>query len=56
MTSPSIVTAREGTSRPFDIYDTPVTYWHNMEDLKKKLQPLVKDVKHRLGRSYKAME
>ena len=53
---PVIVTARKGTSRPFDIFDTPITYWHTMEDLRKELQPLVKDVKLRIGKSYKTAE
>jgi nucleoside 2-deoxyribosyltransferase len=53
---PVIATARQGTRLPFDIADTPVTFWSNMEDLEKQLEPLVREVKRNLGREYKSSE
>jgi len=53
---PVIATAKEGTKLPFDIVDTPVTFWSSLEDLKEKLAPLVAEVKRGLGRGYKSDE
>jgi hypothetical protein len=50
---PVIATAREGTKLPFDIVDTPVTFWNDLKDLKSKLKPLVNEVKLDLGKGYK---
>lgn len=47
---PVIATAREGTRLPFDIADTPVTFWNRPEDLEKSLLPLIREVKKGLGR------
>jgi hypothetical protein len=51
---PIIATAKEGTKLPFDIADTPVTFWNNLDDLKAKLEPVVNQVKIGLGKGYKA--
>lgn len=48
---PVIATAKEGTSLPFDIADTPVVFWSNLEDLKQKLTPLLREVKMKLGKA-----
>ena len=51
-----IATARKGTDLPFDIADTPVTFWSHPEDLKKSLPPLIREVKRHLGRGKKSMD
>lgn len=51
---PIIATAREGTKLPFDIADTPVTFWNNLDELKTKLGPMINEVKTGLGKGYKA--
>jgi hypothetical protein len=33
-----IVTARKGTTLPFDISDVPVIFWHGQENLKEQLR------------------
>jgi hypothetical protein len=50
---PIIATARVNTKLPFDIVDTPVTFWKNLKDLQSKLEPLVNAVKTDLGKGYK---
>jgi len=50
---PLIATAKVNTKLPFDIVDTPVTFWSSMEDLKSKLEPLINEVKISLGKGYK---
>ena len=50
---PIVATAKEGTKLPFDIADTPVTFWNDPDDLKEKLERIIKDVKEDLGRGYK---
>jgi len=51
---PIIATAKVGTKLPFDIADTPVTFWDDLGDLKAKLEPLINEVKTDLGKGYKA--
>ena len=51
---PIIATAKVDTKLPFDIVDTPVTFWNSLDDLKSKLEPLVNEVKTGLGKGYKA--
>jgi len=51
---PIIATAKVGTKLPFDIADTPVTFWNNLDDLKAKLEPMINEVKIGLGKGYKA--
>ena len=53
---PIIATAKEGTKLPFDIVDTPVTFWNSLEDLKAKLEPMIAEVKRDLGKGYKSDE
>jgi len=53
---PIIATAKEDTKLPFDIADTPVTFWNSLEDLKAKLEPLINEVKIGLGKGYKRTE
>jgi hypothetical protein len=53
---PIIATAKEGTKLPFDIVDTPVTFWDSLEDLKAKLEPLISEVTRDLGKGYKTNE
>jgi hypothetical protein len=53
---PVIATAKEGTKLPFDLVDTPVTFWSGLEDLRAKLEPLITEVKKDLGKGYKANE
>ena len=53
---PIIATAKEGTKLPFDIVDTPVTFWNSLDDLKTKLQPLINEVKQDLGKGYRLNE
>ena len=50
---PVIATAKENTKLPFDLVDTPVTFWSSREDLKSKLEPLINEVKISLGKGYK---
>ena len=47
---PVIITAKEGTELPFDIKDTPIVFWSTLNELKQKLQPIVAEVKMKLGR------
>ena len=47
---PVIITAKQGTELPFDIKDTPIVFWSTLKELKQKLQPIVNDVKMRLGK------
>lgn len=51
---PIIATAKVGTKLPFDIADTPVTFWDNLDDLKAILEPMINEVKLGLGKGYKA--
>ena len=51
---PIIATAKMDTKLPFDIVDTPVTFWNSLEDLKLKLEPLVNELKTGLGKGYNA--
>jgi hypothetical protein len=39
-----IVSAKKGTSLPFDIADIPVMYWSGQEELKEKLRRRVKEI------------
>jgi hypothetical protein len=50
MGRPVILTAREGTELPFDIKDTPIVFWSTLNELKQRLQPIVGEVKTKLGR------
>lgn len=50
---PVIATAKENTKLPFDLVDTPVTFWSSLDDLKAKLEPLINEVKISLGKGYK---
>jgi nucleoside 2-deoxyribosyltransferase len=47
---PVIVTAKEGTELPFDIKDTPIVFYSTLNELKQKLQPIIAEVKTKLGR------
>ena len=47
---PVIITAREGTELPFDIKDTPIVFWSTLNELKQRLQPIIAEVKTKLGR------
>jgi nucleoside 2-deoxyribosyltransferase len=47
---PVIVTAKEGTELPFDIKDTPIVFYSTLNELKQKLQPVIAEVKTKLGR------
>ncbi len=51
---PIITTAKTGTKLPFDIADTPVTFWNTLDELKSKLEPMINEVKTGLGKGYKA--
>lgn len=51
---PIIATAKVDTKLPFDIVDTPVTFWSNLEDLKSKLEPLINEVKIRVGKGFRS--
>ena len=53
---PIIATARTGTKLPFDIADTPVLFWEGLEDLRSKLEPMIKEVKTGLGKGYKTTD
>ena len=50
---PVIATAKVDTKLPFDLVDTPVTFWSSLDDLKSKLEPLINEVKISLGKGYK---
>ena len=50
---PVIATAKVDTKLPFDLVDTPVTFWSSFDDLKAKLEPLINEVKISLGKGYK---
>jgi predicted Rossmann-fold nucleotide-binding protein len=50
---PIIATAKVDTKLPFDLVDTPVTFWSSLEDLKSKLEPLINEVRISLGKGYK---
>jgi nucleoside 2-deoxyribosyltransferase len=50
---PIITTAKKDTKLPFDIADTPVTFWSNPEDLKAKLESTIQEIKSGLGKGYK---
>lgn len=45
-----IVTARNGTSLPFDISDLPVIFWRRQEDLKRQLRKRIKAIAGKLVR------
>ena len=47
---PLIVTARAGTSLPFDVKDIPVIFWENQTGLKKQLTKKVQAISARHGR------
>lgn len=47
---PVIITAKEGTELPFDIKDTPIVFWSTLKELKQKLQPIIGEVKMKLGK------
>lgn len=47
---PVIITAREGTELPFDIKDNPIVFWSTLNELKQRLQPIIAEVKTKLGR------
>jgi len=49
-----IATAKTGTKLPFDIADTPVTFWNDPADLKKELERIIRKVKDDLGKGYEA--
>jgi hypothetical protein len=51
---PIIATAKEGTKLPFDIADTPVTFWNNLDEFKERLAPMINEVKTGLGKGFKA--
>lgn len=50
MSRPVIITAKEGTELPFDIKDTPIVFWSTLNELKQKLQPILAEVKMKLGK------
>lgn len=45
-----VVTARKGTTLPFDISDVPVILWDGQENLKNQLRKRIKAITARLGR------
>ncbi len=47
---PVIITAKEGTELPFDIKDTPIVFWSTLKELKQRLQPIIGEVKMKLGK------
>lgn len=49
---PIIATAKTGTKLPFDIADTPVAFWNDLDDLNKQLEPIISQVKDDLGKGY----
>ena len=46
---PTVVTAKAGTSLPFDLADIPVEYWSDYTELKEKLRIRLRDVATELG-------
>jgi len=44
-----IVTAKEGTPRPFDISDVPILYWQSQIELKQKLRACLAGLRHKYG-------
>jgi hypothetical protein len=50
MSRPVIITAKEGTDLPFDIKDTPIVFWSTLNELKQKLQPIIAEIKMKLGK------
>ncbi|HEX9388279.1 MAG TPA: hypothetical protein VF918_18280 [Anaerolineales bacterium] len=50
MGRPVIITAKEGTELPFDIKDTPIVFWSTLKELKQKLQPIIGEIKMKLGK------
>jgi len=46
---PTIVTAKTGTSIPFDLIDIPIEFWSDYTDLKAKLSIRVREVSRSLG-------
>jgi len=50
LSRPVILTAKEGTELPFDIKDTPIVFWSTVNELKQRLQPIIAEVKARLGK------
>ena len=47
---PVIVTARKGTSLPFDVKDIPVLFWENQKGLKEQLRKRIKAIAAKQGR------
>ncbi len=47
---PVIVTAREGTSLPFDIHDVPTLYWKNQKTLRELLKSKIEKIAQKAGR------
>jgi len=45
-----VVTAKKGTSLPFDISDVPVIFWDGQENLKEQLRRRIRDIASRLRR------
>ncbi len=46
-----IVTAAEGTSLPFDIFDIPTLFWDSQDSLEKKLIMSIANIHQKFGRS-----
>jgi hypothetical protein len=46
-----VVTAKKGTTLPFDISDVPVIFWDGQENLKEQLRRRIRDLATRLRRS-----
>ncbi len=46
-----IVTAMEGTSLPFDIYDVPTLYWDSQDALETKLRGEITRIAEKYGRN-----
>ena len=47
---PIIVTAKKGTSLPFDVKDIPVVFWENQKGLKEQLRKRIKAIATKQGR------
>ena len=47
---PVIVTAKKGTSLPFDVKDIPVVFWENQKGLKEQLRKKIKAIATKQGR------
>jgi hypothetical protein len=47
---PVIVTAKKGTSLPFDVKDIPVVFWENQKGLKEQLRKRIKAIATKQGR------